>query len=126
MDAADKEEDDEVQPWDTRNRRREKESQNHTEECRERIEKALIEEGGIKGKRMTEGNQRYEEHKTKKGRREQTTNGKEEEQHKQEDMKDGEEEERHNQKGTKRGPDDAGTAATSSDNQQEKQDEEEQ
>ena len=48
--------------------RGEKEAQNHTEECRTRIEKALIEEGGLKGKRMTEGNQRYDEHKAKKNR----------------------------------------------------------
>ena len=46
--------------------RGEKEAQNHTEECRTRIEKALIEEGGIKGKRMMEGNQRYSEHQAKK------------------------------------------------------------
>merc|ERR1712240_395363 len=48
--------------------RGEKESQNHTEQCRARIEKALIEEGGLKGKRMTEGNERYGEHKAKKAR----------------------------------------------------------
>ena len=48
--------------------RGDRESQNHTEECRARIEKALIEEGGIKGKRMTEGNERYNEHKSKRTR----------------------------------------------------------
>ena len=46
--------------------RGEKEAQNHTEECRARIEKALIEEGGLKGKRMTEGNERYRAHKAKR------------------------------------------------------------
>ena len=91
--------------------RGEKESQNHTEECREIIEKALIGEGGVKGKRMTEGNQRYEEHKTKNNRRGETRDGKEEEQH--------------DQKGTKRGADDTGTAASSSGNQRENQAEEE-
>ena len=53
--------------------RGEKESQNHTEECRARIEKALIEEGGLKGKRMTEGRERYGEHKAKKSRGASTT-----------------------------------------------------
>ena len=46
--------------------RGEKEAQNHTEECRARIEKALIDEGGMRGKRMAEGRERYSEHKTKK------------------------------------------------------------
>merc|ERR1711867_215660 len=46
--------------------RGEKEAQNHTEECRTRIEKALIEEGGIKGKRMVEGNQRFDRHKAQR------------------------------------------------------------
>ena len=46
--------------------RGEAESHNHTEECRQRIEKALAEEGGLKAKRMADGNQRYSEHKAKK------------------------------------------------------------
>ena len=46
--------------------RGEKEAQNHTEECRARIEKALMEEGGIKGKRMVEGNQRFDRHKAQR------------------------------------------------------------
>ena len=35
-------------------------SQNHTEECRKRIEAAIIREGGAKAKRMAEGNERFE------------------------------------------------------------------
>ena len=43
-------------------------SQNHTEECRKRIEAAIAAEGGIKAKRMAEGNERYEQHKAKRVR----------------------------------------------------------
>ena len=41
-------------------------SQNHTEECRNRLEEALLKEGGIKAKRIKTGLDRYEEHKNKK------------------------------------------------------------
>ena len=41
-------------------------SQNHTDACRTRIEEALIEEGGTKAKRVAEGNQRFDEHMSKK------------------------------------------------------------
>ena len=79
--------------------RGERESQNHTEECRTRIERALIEEGGIKAKRMTEGNQRYNEHKAKKTRA----------------AEDGEQP---NPKGTKRGTTETSIAFSSAGNSQ--------
>ena len=40
--------------------------QNHTEECRARIEKALLEEGGIRAKFIKEGQKRFEHHKSKR------------------------------------------------------------
>ena len=41
-------------------------SQNHTEACRERIEKALIEQGGVKAKLIAEGRERDDEHIAKR------------------------------------------------------------
>ena len=41
-------------------------SQNHTEECRSRIENALINEGGVKAKRIKIGLDRFDEHRKNK------------------------------------------------------------